>query len=107
MAKDFLTDKIKQMQLSIAMAESFLDIVNLLDIGDEEIADLTGVELGKIRKIYDREYIPAWNEYMALIFLFVTNEKSRNFVIEKGLYPKELREAMSINRKIHEEDLLF
>jgi hypothetical protein len=101
MSKDILNDKIKQMQLTVAMAEAFPEIVNAIGISEEEIADLTGVNADKIRRIGAREYIPAWNEYMALIFLFVTNDKSRGLAEERGLFPEELKNAMTINRNTH------
>lgn len=102
MSKDILNDKIKQMQLAILLADAFPDIQKLIGISYEEISDLTGVDIDKISKIADREYIPVWNEYMSLIFLFMTNDKSRSFVLEKGLFPDELKDALSINRKVHE-----
>jgi hypothetical protein len=98
---EILLDKITQMRLTVALAEVFPEIKEKLSISDDTISEITGIEPEKISGISSRRYIPSWQEYLTLVFLFISNEKSRSFVEEKGLFPKQLKEAMAVNRKEH------
>lgn len=100
--KEIFIDRIEQMKLTVIMADIYPDARNILGLDDDKISEITGIEQTKIIDIADRKYIPSWSEFMALIFLFTSNDKSRSFVLDKGLFPEGLRKAMSINRNEHD-----
>ena len=42
-----------------------------------------------------------WSEFMSILFFIWNNEIGRTLLETKGLFPKELKKAMSINRNAH------
>jgi hypothetical protein len=80
-----LPELCEKMNLTVERLESITEI---------ERDDLISVENGN-RKLL-------WNEYLSILFVLWRDDCGRRFIEEKGLFPDELKDIMTINRKTHE-----
>lgn len=74
----------------------------MFGLSDVDIAEKSGMDERQLSAVIKGETKMKWSEYLALLFLFWRNEKSRKVIEEKGLFPVELKRAMSVNRTLHE-----
>ena len=66
------------------------------------IAWRSGMEEDRIRLMVSGKRKMKWSEYMGLLFVLLGDEKGNEMVEELGLFPDELKKAMSVNRNGHE-----
>ncbi len=67
-----------------------------------EIARRAGLEPGRISQIMDGKRSMKWSEYMCILFVLWSDERSHELVESNGMFPDELQKAMSVNRNEHE-----
>ncbi len=68
----------------------------LVGLTPEEMGDYMGVSECSYRDIEDGKRALGWNEYIALLFFFHYNAKTKGVVDSLGLYPAALQEKMEI-----------
>lgn len=88
-------------QLMSRMTEELPKIRESLGLSQDKIAKKAGIEQDKFRQIESGRRKMKWSEYMSILFVLWNNEIARGLVETKGLFPKELRQAMSVNRNAH------
>ena len=42
-----------------------------------------------------------WSEYMSILFVIWNNDIGKGILDERGLFPEELKQALSVNRNAH------
>ena len=90
-----------QEMLMSRMANELPQIRKALKLEAEEFAGKVGMDVKKLLQIETGEQTMKWSEFMSILFLIWNNEIGRNLLETKGLFPKELKKAMSINRNAH------
>ena len=86
------------------MQKALPPIMEQLELTDEVLARKSGIAKERIRnakKAADMEKFLKWSEYLTLLFIFWTSERGRSLVEKEGLFPKELKDALSVNRNVH------
>ena len=66
----------------------------ILGIGYDEMGDYLGISSSTYLKMEDGKRIIKWDEYLALLFFFSYNNKTREVLRALGLYPKALKESL-------------
>ena len=46
-----------------------------------------------------------WSEYMCILFVLWSDERSHELVEKNGMFPNELQKAMSVNRNEHRHNI--
>ena len=97
-------ESVDRESLILKMQEEMVDIMEKSQMTKARVLELSGINAEKMRAICNGRSIKSrlkWNEYLSLLFIFWKNDKSRLIVEEKGLFPKELKNVMLINRTEH------
>ena len=94
-------DGLKQLDrdaLMEQMAKELPQIRESLKISVEDLAEKTGVDAAKL-KSGKRKF--KWSEYMSILFVIWNNDIGRGILESRGLFPDELKAALSVNRNAH------
>ena len=84
------------------MAKALPGIRKALGISCEELAKKAGIRVSHLLDAESGRGTLLWNEYMSLLFVLWSNEVGKGLIEEKGLFPQALKQAMSVNRNVHE-----
>ena len=79
------------------------EISELMGTTTAEIVHRAGIERDRFNLIRNGKRKMDWSEYMSLLFVLWSDERSRNIIEDRGFFPEELKKAMSINRNMHGE----
>ena len=83
------------------MAEALPQIRRRFDISQEELAEKTGVDAAKIKAAEKGRRDLKWSEFMSILFVIWNNDIGKGVLDDKGLFPEELKKALSVNRNAH------
>lgn len=83
------------------MAEELPDIRNQLKVTQEALAEKTGVDAVKIKAVESGKRAFKWSEFMSILFVIWNNDIGKGILDSKGLFPEELKKALSVNRNAH------
>ena len=83
------------------MAEALPQIRRRFDISQEELAEKTGVDAAKIKAAEKGRRDLKWSEFMSILFVIWNNDIGKGMLDEEGLFPEELKRALSVNRNAH------
>lgn len=83
------------------MAAELPDIRESLQVSLTELSDKTGMDEGRLRAAENGKRKLKWSEYMTILFVLWNNDIGRGLLESRGLFPQELKEAMSVNRNAH------
>ena len=83
------------------MAEELPDIRRQLKITQEALAEKTGVDAAKIKAAESGKRALKWSEFMSILFVIWNNDIGKGILDSKGLFPEELKAALSVNRNAH------
>lgn len=72
-----------------------------LKLSQEALAEKTGVDAAKIKSAETGKRMFKWSEYMSILFVIWNNDIGKGILDEKGLFPDELKKALSVNRNAH------
>ena len=87
--------------LAVRLAEELPDICAQLNVTQEALAEKTGVDEAKIKAAEKGKRLLKWSEYMSILFVIWNNDIGRGILDSKGLFPDELKAALSVNRNAH------
>ena len=85
------------------LMEELFEISELMGTTTASIVHRAGIEWERFSLIRSGKRRMDWSEYMSLLFVLWSDERSHNIVEERGFFPEELKKAMSINRNMHGE----
>ena len=97
-------EKIDREKLIDDMQQSLSLIMDKAGWSKDALSKFSGISADKIHMPKNRAKAARrlkWSEYLTLLFIFWKNARVRNIVEEKGLFPKELRSVLSVNRNAH------
>ena len=83
------------------MAEELPDIRDQLKVTQEALAEKTGVDAVKIKVVESGKRAFKWSEFMSILFVIWNNDIGKGILDSKGLFPEELKKALSVNRNAH------
>lgn len=83
------------------MAEELPDIRRQLNVTQEALAEKTGVDVAKIKAAESGKRVLKWSEFMSILFVIWNNDIGKGILDSKGLFPDELKKALSVNRNAH------
>ena len=83
------------------MATELPDIRRELGVSQEDLSEKTGVAAAKLRAAENDKRSLRWSEFMAILFVIWNNDIGRGILESKGLFPTELKEALSVNKNAH------
>ena len=83
------------------MAEELPDIRNQLNVTQEALGEKTGVDAAKIKAAESGKRALKWSEFMSILFVIWNNDIGKGILDNKGLFPSELKKALSVNRNAH------
>ena len=89
-------------QLIQKLTESLPEIRSALGLSFEDLERMTGIGAKRLSAFEEKRQIPRWSEYLAIVFVLWSNEKSRKLLEASGLFPIELKKAFSMNKNAHE-----
>ena len=87
--------------LVIRMAEELPSIRRELHVTEEALAEKTGVGEARIRAAEKGDRSFKWSEYLSILFVIWNNDIGKGLLDDKGLFPAELKKALSVNRNAH------
>ena len=67
------------------------------------IAYRTGLDKERMELLVSGRRKMKWSEYLSILFVLWDDDKGREMVEEKGLFPEALKNAMKVNRNAHGE----
>ncbi len=82
--------------LSEEMMKDLVPLRLLVGLSIEDMSKLTGVSVDAYRDMEDGNRGISWSEYLSLLFVFHYNGRTIDIVNNLGLFPKSLREKISI-----------
>ena len=85
------------------MLKELPEIGGLMGTSVYSISNRAGIDSDRLDLISAGKRKMDWSEYMSLLFVLWSDERSHNIVEERGFFPKELKKAMSVNRNMHGE----
>ena len=97
-------DGLKQLDrdaLMERMAAELPEIREKLNVSPEQLAEKTGVDVAKIKAAEAGRRRFKWSEFMSVLFVIWNNDIGKGLLDSKGLFPDELKAAMSVNRNAH------
>ena len=97
-------DGLKQLDrdaLMEQMAKELPQIRESLKISVEDLAEKTGVDAAKLKSTESGKRKFKWSEYMSILFVIWNNDIGRGILESRGLFPDELKAALSVNRNAH------
>ena len=83
------------------MAKELPDIRRQLNVTQEALAEKTGVDVAKIKAAENGKRSLKWSEFMSILFVIWNNDIGKGILDSKGLFPEELKKALSVNRNAH------
>ena len=83
------------------MAEELPDIREQLKVTQEALGEKTGVDAAKIKGVESGKRALKWSEFMSILFVIWNNDIGKGILDDKGLFPEELKKALSVNRNAH------
>ena len=83
------------------MGAELYEIRMRLDVSQEALAEKTGVDVSKIKNAENGKRALKWSEYMSILFVIWNNDIGKGILDERGLFPEELKQALSVNRNAH------
>lgn len=83
------------------MQEVLPDMREELGLHLDTISEMSGIDIGYLREVENGKREMSWRHFLTLLFIFWGSDKSREMIEEKGLFPEELKQALSVNRNIH------
>lgn len=83
------------------MAEELPEIRESLKLTADALAEKTGVDAAKIKSAENGKRGLKWSEFMSILFVIWNNDIGRGILDSKGLFPDELKKALSVNRNAH------
>ena len=83
------------------MAKELPDIRRQLNVTQEALAEKTGVDVAKIKAAENGKRSLKWSEFMSILFVICNNDIGKGILDSKGLFPEELKKALSVNRNAH------
>lgn len=83
------------------LADELPEISGELDLTLSEIAWRTGLNRERISMIVKGKRKMKWVEYLSILFFLWDDEKGRNIVERRGLFPETLKKVMTTNRNAH------
>ena len=83
------------------MGSELYEIRMKLDVTQEALAEKTGVDVSKIKNAESGKRALKWSEYMSILFVIWNNDIGKGILDERGLFPEELKQALSVNRNAH------
>ena len=87
--------------LMVRMAEELPDIRDQLKVTQEALAEKTGVDAARIKAAESGKRAFKWSEFMSILFVIWNNDIGKGILDDKGLFPEELKVALSVNRNAH------
>ena len=84
-----------------SMAAELPEIRKQLSVTQEALAEKTGVDVAKIKGAESGKRKLKWSEFMSILFVIWNNNIGRGILDSKGLFPEELKKALSVNRNAH------
>lgn len=67
------------------------------------IAWRTGLDPKRVSLMVSGKRKMKWSEYLSILFVLLDNERGREIVEERGLFPKALKNVLATDRNAHEE----
>ena len=105
-----MTDKILQElnridrdALMERMARELPHISGEMGISPIGIADRCGLDKERVKLLVSGRRKMKWSEYLSILFVLLDDDKGREMVEEKGLFPQILKEAMKVKKNDHGE----
>lgn len=83
------------------MAAELPGIRESLKVSVEDLAEKTGVDAAKLKASENGRRALKWSEYLSIVFVIWNNDIGRGILDSKGLFPDELKRALSVNRNAH------
>lgn len=83
------------------MAEELPEIRDQLKVTQEALGEKTGVDAAKIKAVESGKRALKWSEFMSILFVIWNNDIGKGILDSKGLFPDELKKALSVNRNAH------
>ena len=87
--------------LMTRMAEELPEIREKLNVTIDALAEKTGIDITKLKASENGRRSLKWSEYLSLVFVIWNNNIGRGLLDSKGLFPDELKSALSVNRNAH------
>ena len=87
------------------MAEELPDIRDQLKVSQEALGEKTGVDAAKIKAAESGKRALKWSEFMSILFVIWNNDIGKGILDSKGLFPEELKAALSVNRNAHAPEM--
>ena len=84
--------------LAKLMARELPDIRCRLSLLREDLEEKTNIGTKRIVAIEEGRQEMKWSEFLSVVFILWSDEDGRKLLDEKGLFPEELKNAMSVNR---------
>ena len=83
------------------MGAELPNIRKQLKVSQDDLAEKTGVDAAKLKNVETGKRVLKWSEFMSILFVIWNNDIGKGILDEKGLFPDELKKALSVNRNAH------
>lgn len=70
-----------------------------VDMTQDEVSEMAGLSRQTYSVLERRKRRMTWSNFMALLFIFYFNPITRDEIENKGIFPDELRELMSVGHR--------
>lgn len=97
MDKNGLMDQINKEELIGKFIYELPILRARIDMTQDEISEIAGLSRQTYSALETRKWKMTWTNFMALLFFFYFNPETRTDIENAGLFPKNLKDAMSIN----------
>lgn len=74
-----------------------------LGISQDDISSIVGISRQTYSAIETKKRKMSWNTFLSLILFYGYNEKTTTLVETIGAFPPELKQTLSINRRMKED----
>ena len=91
-------EKIDRSALMEQLARDLPIISGEMGVNPTEIAWRTGLDKERVELIVSGKRKMKWSEYLSILFVLRDDDKGRELVDERGLFPDELKTAMTGSR---------
>ena len=88
-------------ELMSRMAAELPQIREELNLTVDALAEKTGVDEQKLKATENGKRNLKWSEFMSILFVIWNNDIGRGILDSRGLFPDELKKALSVNRNAH------
>ena len=79
------------------------ELLEKMDISSDRLSNMADIDREKLLDVTKGSRLLKWNEYLAILFILWRDDTGKKLIEEKTLFPEELKKAMTINRKAHNE----